>query len=50
MANKVSEISSRLDDIGLPITFHEHMGTIIQSEQDVIRLIENTNDKTGYTY
>ena len=45
--NKVSEISSRLDDIGLPITFHEHMGTIIQSEQDVIRLIENTNDKTN---
>ena len=29
------------------MTFHEHMGTLIQSEQDVERLIENTNDKTG---
>tara|TARA_Y100000590_G_scaffold461125_1_gene622006 strand:+ start:499 stop:1395 length:897 start_codon:yes stop_codon:yes gene_type:complete len=44
---KVSEIAKRLDDVGIPMTFHEHMGTIIQSEEDVDRLIENTNDKTG---
>ena len=30
--NKISEISSRLHDQGLPMSFHEHMGTIIQSE------------------
>ena len=44
--NKISEIAKRLSDIGLPMSYHEHMGTIIQSEQDVDRLLENTNDKT----
>ena len=47
---KVSEISKKLHDIGLPMTFHEHMGTIIQSEEDVVRLIENTNDKMGLLF
>ncbi len=44
--NKISEIAKRLSDVGLPMSYHEHMGTIIQSEQDVDRLLENTNDKT----
>ncbi len=47
---KISEISNRLSDIGLPMSFHEHMGTIIQSEEDVNRFIENTNDKTGLLF
>ncbi|MDC1296519.1 myo-inosose-2 dehydratase [Alphaproteobacteria bacterium] len=43
---KLSEISNRLDDIGLPMSYHEHMGTIIQTETDVYRLMNETNDKT----
>ena len=43
---KISEISKRLDDIGIPMSYHEHMGTIIQTENDVDRFINETNDKT----
>ena len=48
--NKISEIAKRLSDIGLPMSYHEHMGTIIQSEQDVCRLLDNTNDKTSLLF
>ena len=48
--DKISEISNRLDDIGIPISYHEHMGTIIQTEEDVNRLMNETNDKTFLLY
>ena len=35
---KISELSNRLHDIGLPMSYHPHMGTIIQSEKDVEKL------------
>ena len=44
--NKISEISNRLYDAGIPMSYHEHMGTIIQSEEDVDRFMNETNDKT----
>ena len=47
---KISEISNRLYNEGMPISYHEHMGTIIQSEQDVDKFIEKTNDKTFLLY
>ncbi len=47
---KISEISNRLDDIGLPMSYHEHMGTLIQTEEDIDRLINETNDKTYLLY
>ena len=47
---KISEISKRLADIGLPMSYHEHMGTIIQSEEDINRLLDNTNDETFLLY
>ena len=48
--NKISEIAKRLSDIGLPMSYHEHMGTIIQSEQDIYRLHDNTDDKTSLLF
>ena len=47
---KISEISNRLDDIGIPMSYHEHMGTIIQTEEDVDRLMNETNEKTFLLY
>ena len=47
---KVSEISKRLTDIGLPMSYHAHMGTIIQSEEDIDKLLDNTNDETFLLY
>ena len=32
------------------MSYHEHMGTIIQSEQDVYRLLDNTDDKTSLLF
>ena len=48
--DKISEISNRLEDIGIPISYHEHMGTIIQTEEDINRLMNETNDKTFLLY
>ena len=48
--NKISEISKRLENIGLPISYHSHMGTIIQSEKDISRLLDNTNTETSLLF
>ena len=40
---KINEISNRLSDEGIPMSYHEHMGTIIQTENDVDRFMNNTN-------
>ena len=47
---KITEISKRLSDVGLPMSYHEHMGTIIQSKQDVDRLLDNTHDETSLLF
>jgi len=48
--NKINEISNRLHDKGMPMSYHEHMGTIIQTENDVDKFIENTNENTYLLY
>ena len=48
--NKISEISNRLDDVGLPMSYHEHVGTIIQTEEDVEHFLDFTNEKTFLCY
>ena len=47
---KINEISNRLFDQGVPMSYHEHMGTIIQTENDVDRFMNNTNEKTFLLY
>ena len=49
-AKKISEISNRLDSIGLPMSYHEHMGTIIQTEEDIDKFLNLTNEKTFLLY
>lgn len=49
-AKKISELSNRLSDIGIPMSYHEHMGTIVQTEKDVDRFLNETNDKTFLLY
>ena len=49
-SKKISELSNRLHDIGLPMSYHEHMGTIIQTEVDIDRFMNDTNDKTFLLY
>ena len=47
---KINEISNRLYNEGIPMSYHEHMGTIIQTEHDVNRFMETTNDNTFLLY
>ena len=47
---KINEISNRLYDEGIPMSYHEHMGTIIQTENDVDMFMENTNNNTFLLY
>ena len=37
-------------DEGIPMSYHEHMGTIIQSEEDVDKFVNLTNDYTFLLY
>ena len=48
--NKITEISKRLSDVGLPMSYHSHMGTLIQSEQDIDRLLNDTQDETSLLF
>ena len=42
--NKISEISKYMEDSGVPLAYHHHMGTVVQSQEDTERLIDNTSD------
>ena len=41
---KLNEISKMMLDEGMPLAYHHHMGTVIETENEITRLIESTND------
>ena len=41
---RINEISKMMTDEGMPLAYHHHMGTIIETESETSRLIESTND------
>ena len=41
---KINEIGKRLEDEQMPLAYHHHMGTVIQTHDDTARLMHNTND------
>ena len=46
---KISEMGKYLEDEGMPLAYHHHMGTVIETEEDTIRLLENTDDSVKLT-
>ena len=46
---KINELGKMLEDEQMPLAYHHHMGTVIQSEEDTIRLMEQTNDSVKLT-
>ncbi len=40
----INEISKMMLDQNMPLAYHHHMGTVIETEGDISRLIENTKD------
>ena len=46
---KISEIAKYLEDQGMPLAYHHHMGTVIETEKDTIQLLESTEDSVKLT-
>ena len=42
--SRINEISKMMIDEGMPLAYHHHMGTVIETESETSRLIESTND------
>jgi len=42
--NKISEIGKYLEDQGMPLAYHHHMGTVIETQDDTERLLESTSE------
>ena len=47
--NKLSEMGKFLESEGMPLAYHHHMGTVIETHEDTIRLLENTDDSVKLT-
>lgn len=47
---KVTALSERMAAFGVRMAFHHHMGTIVQSEADIDRLIANTGEAAGLLF
>ena len=43
-AQSINEISKMMLDKNMPLAYHHHMGTVIETEEDVSRLMEKTKD------
>ena len=41
---RINEISKMMLDENMPLAYHHHMGTVIETEEETRRLIESTND------
>ena len=40
---KISEMGKFLEDQGMPLAYHHHMGTVIETQEDTERLMDNTD-------
>jgi len=44
LTSRMNEISKMMIDVNMPLAYHHHMGTVIETEQETKRLIESTDD------
>ena len=42
---KISEMGRYLEDQNMPLAYHHHMGTVIETENDTKRLLDNTTEE-----
>ena len=47
LIHSINEISKMMMDENMPLAYHHHMGTVVETEEDTRRLIENTKDTVG---
>jgi inosose dehydratase len=46
-AERLEELGARLQDSGLTLAYHHHMGTVVQTEDEVDRLMDSCDDTVG---
>jgi inosose dehydratase len=46
-AKRLEELGARLTDFGLRLAYHHHMGTVVQSEDEVDRLMDSCGDSVS---
>ena len=46
---KISEMGKYLADQGMPLAYHHHMGTVIETQKDTERLLDNTHESVKLT-
>jgi inosose dehydratase len=46
-AKRLEELGARLTDFGLRLAYHHHMGTVVQTEDEVDRLMDSCDDTVG---
>jgi inosose dehydratase len=46
---KMSEMAKFLEGEGMPLAYHHHMGTVIETQDDTVRLLENTDESVKLT-
>ena len=44
LISRINEISKMMQDENMPLAYHHHMGTVIETEEETRRLIESTSD------
>ena len=44
LISRINEISKMMLDENMPLAYHHHMGTVIETEEETRRLIESTSD------
>ena len=44
LISRINEISKMMIDENMPLAYHHHMGTVIETEAEIRRLIESTNN------
>jgi len=44
LISRINEISKMMLDENIPLAYHHHMGTVIETEEETRRLIESTSD------
>jgi inosose dehydratase len=47
LGGRFTEVAKYMRDQGVQMAVHHHMGTVVESQQDVDRLLENSGDAVG---
>jgi len=49
LISRINEISKMMLDENMPLAYHHHMGTVIETQNDTERLMENTHESVNLT-